>query len=291
MKNDKSPGCDGFTVEFFKFFFKDIGHFLVRSINYGFSIGNLSVTQTQGIITCIPKEGKDKKFIKNWRPIGLLNTSYKIASSCIANRLKPCLPKLIHPDQKGFMSGRFIGDNIRQIFDILSYTEENNIPGLLLLIDFEKAFDSISWDFIANVLDFFNFGPSMRSWIKTFYSNISSCISINGKFSSWFNVNRGVRQGDPLSPYLYLLCAEILAILLRENNSIKGLKISDKDVMLSMFADDTALCLDGSEDSFKEAINVLTSFSNISGLKINYEKTQIVWIGSRKKIKCPLFER
>ena len=282
MNNNKSPGSDGYTCEFFKFFFKDLGHFLVRSFNYGLSSGNMSITQKQGVITCIPKEGRDRKFIKNWRPISLLNTSYKIASACIANRLKRFLHKLIHPDQKGFISGRFIGDNIRQLYDILCYTEEKNIPGLLLLIDFEKAFDSISWHFVHSVLEYLNFGPSLRSWIKSFYNNISSCVSINGKYSTWFSICRGVRQGDPLSPYLYLLCAEILAILLRENDDIKGIKINEKDVLLSMFADDTGLCLDGSERSFKEAINVLMSFAKISGLKINYDKTQVIWIGSEK---------
>ena len=111
MKNNKSPGSDGFTCEFFKFFFQDIGDFLVRSLNYSFQNGQMSVTQKQGVITCIPKEGKPKHFLKNWRPISLLNTAYKIASACIANRIKLILPKLIHSDQKGFMKHRYIGEN------------------------------------------------------------------------------------------------------------------------------------------------------------------------------------
>ena len=87
MKNDKSPGSDGFTAEFFLILFHRLGTFMVRSINYGFYSGQMSVTQRQGVIVCIPKEGKDKQFLKNWRPITLLNTVYKIASSCIAARL------------------------------------------------------------------------------------------------------------------------------------------------------------------------------------------------------------
>ena len=108
MKNDKSPGSDGFTAEFFLFFFTDLGTFMVRSINYGFYSGQMSVTQIQGVIVCIPKEGKDKHFLKNWRPITLLNTVYKIASLCIAARLKTVLPKLIGDDQKVFLKGRYI---------------------------------------------------------------------------------------------------------------------------------------------------------------------------------------
>ena len=83
LNNGKSPGSDGYTAEFYKFFFADLKYFLLRSINYGFQEGEMSVTQRQGVITCIPKEGKDKRYLKNWRPITLLNTSYKIASSCI----------------------------------------------------------------------------------------------------------------------------------------------------------------------------------------------------------------
>ena len=282
MKNNKSPGSDGFTCEFYKFFFTDIGDFLIRSLNYGFRLGCLSVTQRQGIITCIPKDGKDKRYIKNWRPISLLNTSYKIASSVIANRIKQFLHNLISPDQRGFMTGRFISENIRILYDVLKFTEEEKLPGLVMLVDFEKAFDSIAWNFIENVLAFLNFGPMIIKWVKTFYNDISSCISLNGTYSAWFKICRGVRQGDPLSPYLYLLCAEILSSMLRENDIVKGIKIKDEEVMLSQFADDTALCLDGSEESFAEAVRILSLFASMSGLKINFEKTQVTWIGSRK---------
>jgi len=282
MKNNKSPGSDGFTCEFFKFFLCDIGIFLLRSLNFGFSKGCLSVTQRQGVITCIPKDGRPKQFIKNWRPISLLNTTYKIASGCIANRIKCVLSKLIHPDQKGFMKGRYIGENIRMLYDILLYTDKENVPGLLFMADLEKAFDSISWKFIDKTLNFFNFGPDIVHWVHTFYSQISSCVSVNGRYSAWFKIARGVRQGDPLSCYLYLLCAEILSNMLRENEKVRGIKVGENEFLLSQFADDTALCLDGSEESFVEAVKILTFFAKVSGLKINYEKTQVIWIGSRK---------
>ena len=116
---------------------------MIRSVNYGFYCGKMSVTQRQGVITCIPKEGKDKQYLKNWRPITLLNTTHKIASSCIAARLKMVLPKLISEEQqKGFLKGRHIGKNIR-----LLYTNKHQVSGLLLMVDFEKAFDSVAWSF------------------------------------------------------------------------------------------------------------------------------------------------
>ena len=280
MNNNKSPGPDGFTVEFFKFFFTDIGQYYTRSIIEGLAQSRLSVTQYQGIITCIPKDDKPKQFIKNWRPISLLNVSYKIVSSCIATRIQKVLPKIIHHSQKGFIKGRYIGDNIRTLFDILEYTSREGLPGLIVAIDFEKAFDSVAWSFIEKSLTFFGFPVNIVNWFKTLYSSPSSCITFNGQYSNWFKLGRGCRQGDPISPYLYLLCAEIMSLMFRKHADIKGIKIKDETTLLSLFADDTALFLDGSESSFKNAFEVLDNFSAMSGLKINNEKTQIVWIGS-----------
>ena len=283
MQNDKSPGSSGFTNEFFKVFWKDIGQFLVRSINEGFRKGRLSVTQRQGVIICIPKEGKEKRFLKNWRPITLLNTSYKIASACIASRIKKVLPTIIHGDQTGFLAGRYIGENVRLIYDTLYHTEKHSIPGQILLVDFLKAFDSVSWSFIEKCLDFFNFGAMLKSWFKTFYSDLLSCVNINGGYTKWFEIQRGCRQGDPCSPYIFLICAEILSLLIRSNKDIKGIKINeDLMLLLSQFADDTSLFLDGSKKSFEATIGTLLFFASFSGLDMNLDKTQIVWIGSCK---------
>jgi len=119
---------------------------MIRSVNYGFYSGQMSVTQRQGVIVCIPKEGKDKQFWKkNWRLITLMNTMYKIASSSIAARLKTVLPKLTGDDQV-FLKGRYIGGNIRLLYDTLLYAKQHQIPSdLLLMVDFEKAFDSVAW--------------------------------------------------------------------------------------------------------------------------------------------------
>ena len=131
MKNEKRPGLDGFTVEFFKFFWTDVKVFILRSINYGYHTGSLSVTQKQGVITCLPKPNKSRHYLKSWRPISLLNVVYKLASSVISNRLKTVLDKLINQDQKGFIAGRVQGENVRLIYDILFETKNPDIPGMI----------------------------------------------------------------------------------------------------------------------------------------------------------------
>ena len=161
MPNNKSPGTDGFTVEFFKFFWKDIGYLVLHSINEAYEHGEMSTVQKQGVITCIPKQHKDRALLKNWRPITLLNIIYKIAATCIANRIKGVLDRLIGEEQKGFMKGRFIGENIRLIYDVIHETKERYLDGLLLSVDFEKAFDSVSREFVYDCLNFFGFGESL----------------------------------------------------------------------------------------------------------------------------------
>ena len=282
MKNNRSPGTDGFPCEFFKVFWKQLGPFILRAINYSYEIGELSTAQQQGTITLIPKDNKSRQLLTNYRPICLLNTVYKIASAAIANRIKTVLDKLINEDQSGFIAGRFIGESTRTIYDVMQLAEEQNIPGLLLLIDFEKAFDTVSWSFIHKTLTFFNFGPSINHWISTLYKKSSLQVNQGGNFSSPINVKCGCRQGDPISPYIFILCAEILATILRKNKKIKGIKIGNLEFLLAQYADDTTVMLDGSESSLNETLKELEFFKNISGLKVNFLKTQVIWIGSKK---------
>ena len=282
MKSAKSPGISGFTAEFFKTFWRQLGYFVLRSLNLGFHKGELSITQRQGLITCIPKEDKAKNLLKNWRPLTLLDVVYKMASGAIANRLKTVLDILIDKDQTGFIKGRFIGENTRLIYDIMNFTEHNDIPGLLVLIDFEKAFDSLSWSFIQKALKFLKFGPTICKWIKTFYNNITSSVIQCGHMSDSFTIGRGCRQGDPLSPYIFIICAEFLAIKIRHNKNIKGIHINGTEFKISQYADDTSIFLDGSTESLNQTLLELEFFANISGLKINFDKTQVVWIGSKK---------
>ena len=174
----------------------------------------------------------------------------------------------------GKLKNRTIGENIRLIDSIIKYASTKQIPGLLLFIDFEKAFDSIEWPFIERILKHFNFGASLLTWFKLFYSNISSCIQNNGWSSEFFSLSRGVRQGCPLSPYLFILCAEVLANAVRKDQNIRGINIANVECKLSQYADDTTMILDGSELSLLRTFLLLDNFAISSGLKINYEKNR-----------------
>ena len=153
---------------------------------------------------------------------------------------------------------------------------------MLLLIDFEKAFDSVAWSFINKVLKFYNFGQNIVKWFNLFYKYSCSSVIINGHMSDWFYVQRGCRQGDPLSPYIFILCAEILAILIRNDVNIKGIKIGNEQFLITQYADDTSLLLDGSEKSLVHSLRVLKLYASISGLRMNTDKTKVVWFGSRR---------
>ena len=281
MKNDKSPGSDGFTVEFYKYFWKDIGIYVCRSINYAYKCGSFSDFQKQGIITCIPKVGRDRRYLKNWRPLTLLNVDRKIASSVLAYRMKTVLPSIISESQTGFLKGRYIGENSRVIFDLLSYCDINEIPGLLLTIDFEKAFDTVEWEFIDKTLETFNFGKSFRKWINLFLYNSNSSVLNLGYLSDFFKCERGCRQGDPLSPYLFIVCVELLSIAVKRNTDIKGININNRDFCIFQYADDTNFTLDGSEKSLTEVMKILDDFASCSGLKINKDKCMATWFGSK----------
>ena len=145
-------------------------------------------------------------------------------SSVIANCLKSVLDKIISNDQKGFISGRFKGENIRTIYDILFETKQQNIPGLMVSVDFQQAFDTVSWKFIEKTLDYFNFGPSIKKWIKLFQTGAQSSILQNGYLSESFTLQRGCRQGDPISPYIFILCVEILGKMIRYDENYKELQ-------------------------------------------------------------------
>ena len=283
-----SPGSDGFTTNFYKFFWPDIKDFLYVRFLYSFKNGELTNDQKRGIINLIPKEGKDLRYLRNWRPLSLLNTDYKILTKTLSNRLQKVLPKLVNKDQVGYIRGRYIGQNIRIIKDIMTYTAKKNLPGYILLIDLEKAFDSIEWPFLIKCLKHYNFGENFIRWVQLLHKNIESCVTNNGYLSQPFNLSRGIRQGCPISALLFILVAEIFAIQIWENRFICGIKHMNEEFWICQLADDTTLFISNMK-SVIASVTILHRFSKYSGLKINLEKSTIIPIGSwtNKQINLP----
>ena len=227
------------------------------------------------VITHIEKKDQDRYNLKNWKPISLLNVDANIASKVIAERMKGLLPELIHDNQSGYIPGRWIDENIRSILDIMQYTQGKKFPGLLLFIDFEKAFDSLEWDYLNRCLQLFNFGPDIIRWVNTFYMNVQSCVINNGLCSHYYNIECGVRQGDPLSPYFFVIYVEILAIDVRNHKNIKGIKINGSEVKLLQFADETTAVL-SNLNSACALLKTFEAFEEVSGLKLDVRKTGYV---------------
>ena len=155
----------------------------------------------------------------------------------------------------------------------MEQTTIQNIPGIILLLDLRKAFDTIEWNFIQQILHLFNFGACIKQWVKILYTSTESTVWHNGFTTNFFQLSRGVRQGCPLSPYLFILRVEQLSTRITEDYSLGGIKIFGKEYKISQLADDTSLYLNNLT-SVQNSLKLLDEFGNISGLKLNVEKTK-----------------
>jgi hypothetical protein len=279
LPNNKTPGSDGLPVEFYKMFWGKIQEIVYESIIYAIEIGEMSMDQKRGVLTLIPKKDKDIKSLKNWRPLSLLNTDYKILAKALAARLQSTIGQIVSTDQSGCIKGRSTFSNIRSTLDIISYTEEQNLPGILTFVDYEKAFDTVNHNFMMKCLENMNFGQYFRHCIETLYEKIETCVTNNGHFSEFFKPTRGIRQGCPISANIFILIVEHLANVIRSNPNIKGIRINGIEYKISQYADDTCLYL-SDQNSLQEALNTIKSFTTCSGLKINMDKSEAMWIGA-----------
>ena len=237
MQKNKSPGNDGLTKEFFVAFWEDIKGVFLSSCRTGKLKKELSTSQRQAIIKLIEKKDKDERFIKNWQPISLLNVDYKIISKALASRVRKVLPNLISPQQTAYVENRFIGESGRLIADIIEITDVINKEGFLVTMDIEKAFDSLDHTFVISVLKKFGFGNNFVSWIETLIPKQESCVMNGGSTTQYFHLERGARQGDPISAYIFILALEVLSFLVRNNKDIKDLNIFDHLFLYTAYAD------------------------------------------------------
>ena len=289
LKSGKTPGIDGLSPELLKVFWRLLQDPFYNMLNYSYEHRLLSPQLMKGIINLIPKAGKDQRWLKNLRPITLLCTDYKIIEKMISNRLMLSLETLISQDQKGFLPGRSISANIRRIFDVMAYCEKQSIDATILSLDFEKCFDKIEKTAILGSLRFFNFSEYIIDWVNMLYSGFTARIQNNGFFSESISIEKSVHQGGPASSALFLICAEVLAILLRSDEEIQGIPIDDIVNLLSQFADDMDIFLLFQENSLQACLRKLKYFHQNSGFTVNYDKTQVYRIGSLKSSDASLY--
>lgn len=188
--------------------------------------------------------------------------------------MKYILDDIVDETQSGFMTNRHISNNIRLVLDILDYSALISDDSFIRLLDFYKAFDSIEHEFIFLTLQKFGFGDIFCRAIKTLYSNANSSIRMKNGTTSCFSLNRGVRQGCPISPYLFLLCTQILASHI-SNSTVKGINIADRETVISQLADDTTIFLKNASQ-VPIALHVIEYFSKGSGLVLNLNKCQLL---------------
>ena len=284
MPNEKSPGNDGLTKEFYETFWDDIKRPLTLSFQQALKKGELSTSQKQAVIKLIEKKGKDKRMIENWRPISLLNVDLKIFSKAVASRLRACLDTIISFEQCAYVEGRFISQNGRLIYDILEACELFGVEGYLVTVDIQKAFDSINHCFLQSVLKKYGFGENFIHIVKTLLKNQESCVINGGKTTKYFPLQRGARQGDPVSAYLFILVLEVVFRLIKSSHKINGLEIKELMFLYSAYADDTTFFV-GDLDSASEIFKVFDTISIYSGFKPNMKKCEITGIGSLKGVK------
>ena len=205
-RNGSAPGLDGLPAEVYKFFWDDIRIPLMKCFYEVLSKGQLSSSQRIGVI-CLHYKGKglDRELISNWRPISLTNFDYKLLAKTFALRLETCVEKCIDLDQYAFIKGRNISDMLREIDDTIEYNKLTDSKSIILSIDYAKAFDTLSLSAIIKALKFYGFGNVFIGYIKTLLTDRESCIRNGGHMSNKFQMERGVRQGCPIAPFLFIL--------------------------------------------------------------------------------------
>ena len=290
LSSGKAPGPDGLSAEFYVKFWDLLGPYLVRVFNSCFINSEMCDSMKMSHTRVVFKKG-DAKNLKNWRPISLLNVDYKICSKALSLRLAKVLEFIVSPDQTCSVPGRKITSNLHALRDILDYIDRTNETGILLSLDQEKAFDRVNRVFLLNLLQRFGFGPSFIRWVSTLYNGASMQIIVNGWLTDPVPLARGVRQGDSLSPLLYILCVETLACKIRQCSEIEGFLLPGArgaQYKVGLYADDTTSFVK-TVRSLERLFDVICLYEQGSGAKLNVSKTEAMWLGAwRSRVDQPL---
>lgn len=272
LKLNKRPGPDGFSSLYYRTFAEILSPLLTKAYNTILKGKSFRQESLMAIICMIPKPNTDHTSYNNYRPISLLNLDTKILAKILATRLNKIIGNLIHRDQVGFMPNRQAGDNVRRAVLLAHIAKTRRIPSCFLSLDIRKAFDSVSWTYLYHTLQKWGFGPHFIKWIAALYNSPQAYIKYAGYKSDPFKIERGTRQGCPLSPLLFALLIKPLAQFIRLNPTITGIELGGYNHKLCMFADDILLFLSSPQISGPNLLPILNTFANISGLIINPKK-------------------
>ncbi|KAM9308276.1 glutamate decarboxylase 1-like [Gastrophryne carolinensis] len=273
LKPNKRPGPDGYTAIFYKKLIDVVAPHLTTMYN-SIKVGNrFDPESLSAAIVMIPKPGKDPLAWQNYHPISLLNLDLKILGKIIAARINTSLSSLIHSDQVGFVPGRQSSDGVRRITQLIEAAKSTQPDVMLLSLDMEKAFDCFSWDYLMQALDRWGFGQGLKTWVSAMYHEPTAKVKYSGFESASHSINRGTRQGCPLSPILFILALELLASNIRHNQAIRGIYHGKEEHKLSMFADDMLLTISSPHITAPNLASEMEAFSNMSGLRINAGKS------------------
>ncbi|KAK3204582.1 hypothetical protein Dsin_018628 [Dipteronia sinensis] len=281
---NKAPGPDGFNAHFFKITWDIVGEDFISAIQEFFRSGLLLKEVNDTILALVPKVPNPSK-MEDFRPISCCNTLYKIIAKIITNRIKPCLPDIISSSQSAFVAGRSIGDNILLMQELMrNYHKDTSCPRLALKVDLMKAFDMVHWGFLLETLAAFDFPPKVIMWIKACLTTPKFSISFNGELAGFFSRKRGLRQGDPISPYPFVIAMEVLSKILakriEDSPSFKFHWRCDKIKLSHLcFSDNHIMLCHGSLFSARVVKAALDEFSLLSGLHTNHAKSNIFTSG------------
>lgn len=289
LKTGKTPGNDGFTAEYYKKFQEYLIDPLKNLFNSILQGADIPQSWREANIVLIPKENQDPTECKNYRPISLLNNDYKIFAIILAERLKKILQKIINQDQNGFLPNRQIKENIRNVIDLIEYANvHNEKPIMLLFLDAEKAFDNVNWEFMFKVLENKNFGENFIKAIKAIYKIQKAKIIVNEEETQECKITKGTRQGCPISPLLFILVLEVLLEEIRKDQNIEGIKIKQDNYKLKAFADDLVITIQNPKKTIDKLISKLQEYGDLSGFKINIQKTKMINLNMKKEEKSQL---
>eukprot|EP00253_Pinus_taeda_P004488 PITA_04488 len=279
MESDKAPGPDEFTIHFYKACWDIIKYDLQKMIRGFLKKAKVGGSTNSTYLALIPKDSNPETFAR-FRPISLCNASYKILAKLLANRLKPLLPQIISSYQGGFVEGRHILDNVIQVQETVHSSKQRKEKGMLIKLDMANAFDKVNRTFLSKVLLSFGFSPRFVNLIKACTDNPWIAPLINGRPVNFFQAKRGIRQGCPLSPFLYILMAESLSRKLeaeRMSGSLPGLKPTNRVNPLNhaLFADDSILLGGASTRIAKAFDTIIRNYCKVTGALVNERKSEV----------------